>query len=390
MTAEERDIWEEVKRAAALRLLALIGVAALVLGFSTLLASQASGGVAAGGVGGMIFVSAASVGGVLGFLFAVPRVLAQADPLAGAEGEGSADGSAAGSTPGSAGQQSGQGGSAASPGRARRGSTLKSRLLQSNTNLERISDWLTTMLVGVGLSQLGSINGALVSFRTFLASEALVFPPPTGSGPATAGILPAIGPMLLIFGLVMGFLFLYLYTRLVLTALFHQVERSLDAGRDPERQAVGGTAGEAVASAAENLRQTSKIPTSNFLSVGNEPSVADSLRVMFGLLYRPGGYEEVIDLAAKLSNSPAREQAEYWFYLAAAFGQKYYALLAKDASQEELVSARDNALDAARRAVDIDPSYRARLWSISNPDNLDNDLAPFRDDPTFRAIVGAG
>ena len=48
-------------------------------------------------------------------------------------------------------------------------------LLNSNTNLERISDWLTTMLVGATLVQLYKINDLLVAFRDFLAKYATVF-----------------------------------------------------------------------------------------------------------------------------------------------------------------------------------------------------------------------
>jgi hypothetical protein len=51
-------------------------------------------------------------------------------------------------------------------------------------------------------------------------------------------------------------------------------------------------------------------------------------------------------------------------------------------------SARDNAIDAAQRAVRIDRSFGGRAWEISNPTSTDNDLSILRDDPDFRWIVG--
>lgn len=42
-------------------------------------------------------------------------------------------------------------------------------LLKSNSNLEKISEWLTTMLVGVGLSQINYVFQGLSEFGRFLA-----------------------------------------------------------------------------------------------------------------------------------------------------------------------------------------------------------------------------
>jgi hypothetical protein len=105
---------------------------------------------------------------------------------------------------------------------------------------------------------------------------------------------------------------------------------------------------------------------------------------MFDLLYKSDP-QKVVDLGGQLTGTDAIRRADYWFYLAAAFGQLLHRLQRDTA---EWTSARDNALDCARRAVSIDDSYRNRLWNISDPDSSDNDLAPLRDDPEFRRIVG--
>ncbi|WP_431322445.1 hypothetical protein [Rhizobium sp. YTU87027] len=51
----------------------------------------------------------------------------------------------------------------------------KERLLGSNTNLERISEWLTTMLVGVGLTEVDSLGDRFRDFSDFLAERVMIF-----------------------------------------------------------------------------------------------------------------------------------------------------------------------------------------------------------------------
>ena len=113
-------------------------------------------------------------------------------------------------------------------------------------------------------------------------------------------------------------------------------------------------------------------------------TVDDALSLMYSMLYQEDP-DKVIDFAAQLSTGDAVKRPDYWFYLATAFGQK---LRHFERGSAEWQSARDNALDSARRAVAIDPLYRQRLWTISEPDGFDDDLAPLRDDADFRALVG--
>ena len=364
----------ELKRKLALRLLSFVGLGIGGIGLLALLTSQSTGWTAAIGIGGMIFLASAAVGGGFGFLFAVPRVLAQDAPPP-AVVTGQATGSSAIIASQSAGLVASQ------------SAKLKARLLSTNTNLERISDWLTTMLVGVGLSQLGSIDGALLRFRQFLEQSARVMPAAKEGGLSTAGMLPTVGPMLLVFGLVMGFLFFYLYTRLVLVSLFNHVEDELYLGGASQNLEDLTAQGAVVAAAIKLQEENAENPALKGLVTSTQPSVDESLNVMFNTLYQPGKYQDVINLGGALSSTPATKRADYWFYMAAAFGQKYSALKG-DGSADELRSARDNAIDCARRAVDIDASYRARLWGISNASGIDNDLADLRDDPAFLAITG--
>jgi len=73
---------------------------------------------------------------------------------------------------------------------------------QPNTNLEQISDWLTKILVGVGLTQLLTIPGTLTDFGVMLG--------PSLGGSPNGGVFAVA---ILIFFSIDGFLVGYLWTR---------------------------------------------------------------------------------------------------------------------------------------------------------------------------------
>lgn len=337
--------------------LALVAVALLFL-----IISQTSGLSAAIGVGGLILVSSAAIGGMFGFLFSVPRILAK-DPLA--------------PLPDNEGRR---------PEEEGRGKDRKVSLLRSNSNLERISEWLTTMLVGVGLTQIGTIDDHLAAFSGYLRTET------SHLGPAGATI-PVIGPLILLFGLVAGFIFFYLYTRLYLSPLFQYVEQIL--GDEPDGTAKLEQGAEAVIKEAAQLSEESEDPSVKLVSGGAAPSVNQGLDIIRSLLYVEGGYQRAIDLGNKICGSSARGSAEYWLLMACAFGQKYHALLKSPASesmpeperQKQLSETANSVLTCVRNAVHIDPAYKARLKALSNPGAYDNDLQDFNGDPAFLALV---
>ena len=90
--------------------------------------------------------------------------------------------------------------------------------IRSNTNLEDISDWLTKILVGVGLTQLGAIGHGLSQLATGLA-------------PALGGVASseAYALALVVTFVVVGFLTGYLWTRLYLPAAFQRAESEVEA-----------------------------------------------------------------------------------------------------------------------------------------------------------------
>jgi hypothetical protein len=88
-------------------------------------------------------------------------------------------------------------------------------LYGANTNLEQISDWLTKILVGVGLTQLTQLPALIRSLGAGLS-------PGLGGGDLSGGF----GVVLSIYFAVTGFLGGYLSTRILLPDLFRQADLS--------------------------------------------------------------------------------------------------------------------------------------------------------------------
>ncbi|MEK6287107.1 MAG: hypothetical protein AABO57_15310 [Acidobacteriota bacterium] len=126
-------------------------------------------------VGSMVAGASLIVGGLLGFLFGIPRSLASDHPQSIDEVENENDAGGRGTD------------------------------FRANTNLEQISDWLTKILVGVGLAKISGIseglNGAANTIQEGLGS------PPQNHVLALA---------ILVYFPVCGFLIGYLWTRLFL------------------------------------------------------------------------------------------------------------------------------------------------------------------------------
>jgi hypothetical protein len=111
---------------------------------------------------GVAVVLAALIGGLfLGFLFGLPRTLEQPNSKA---------------------------------------------LLTTNTNLDQISDWLTKILVGLGLVQVGKISHAIGTLSSSLA-------PGLGGGEGAKALATA----LILYSAIDGFLVGYLWARIVLS-----------------------------------------------------------------------------------------------------------------------------------------------------------------------------
>jgi hypothetical protein len=145
---------------------------------ATAASSGSSGEVLA--IGLLTAVAAFVVGALLGFLFGIPRSIA-------AKQGTTADGAATEGTTGTA--------------------PSIERKFKANSNLEEISDWLTKILIGVGLVQIHQASGAIEDLSEGLA-------PGLGSQGFTVAVV------LLVSFSVIGFICSYMFTRLRLQSLF--------------------------------------------------------------------------------------------------------------------------------------------------------------------------
>lgn len=111
-------------------------------------------------VGVVIGSSAFLIGGLVGFLFGIPRTVQSSTPSTG------------------------------------------DTQYQGNTNLEQVSDWLTKIIVGVSLVEIGRVIPALAKLAEILKA-------PLGGQPSSA----AFGLGVVIASALTGFFFFYLWTR---------------------------------------------------------------------------------------------------------------------------------------------------------------------------------
>jgi hypothetical protein len=144
-------------------------------------------------VGILIAGASLFVGFLLGFIFCIPRTAKPTEALAAATSHGTG-------TPGTS-----------NDGVDRESTAIAASVVETNTNLVDISDWLTKILVGVGLVELNKIPQSLRALCTFLAPG--LRPEPTEAANSFANSEAfALGIVLFFFGV--GFLIGYLWTRL--------------------------------------------------------------------------------------------------------------------------------------------------------------------------------
>ena len=149
-------------------------VAFVVLGVS--LGSNTGQDFAVFAASALIAAAAASVGAIVGFIFAIPRALQSSDIQP---------------------------------------DHKYTRYLE-NTNLEQISDWLTKILVGISLVQISSLRPALAALGRNLA-------PMLGGRAASAGI----GVAICVTAALSAFLLAYLWTRVAVSWTFALTGRDL-------------------------------------------------------------------------------------------------------------------------------------------------------------------
>src|SRR3954447_1652190 len=175
----------------------LVGVAVLGVGVMMSAGSRpAAGAIGAGITMFLLFTASAAVGATLGFLFGLPRARFT-DELSAA---------------------------AASTGATRRAPAAPlhpSAHYLANSNLIKVSDWLTTIVIGLGLVNLGGLLPALRNLATALKD-------PLGGTPYAG----AIGISVMVVGVVAGFVLVYGFTTIRIRQLLEDSEDQWDTAPD--------------------------------------------------------------------------------------------------------------------------------------------------------------
>lgn len=252
-----------------------------------------------------VFVGGAALtsGAILGFLFGIPRAIQEAKAA------------------NNSGEQA-------------------DRLYQVNTNLEQISDWLTKIIVGVGLVDLYKIPPKFIKLADYLA-------PSFGLPTIPSGFVAVV----LIYFAVIGFLGAYLWTRLLLTLEFTRADRA--------------------------ARQS--------------PAFYEGL--VQALLYEPGpdGFQNAIQNAEDYLQRFGQGNWRIWRSIACAYGQKYsYMLLQDDPDKNDLSKAREQALDAVKHVLFLNPDEREgirALWDPKRATPQEDDLTCFFPDEAFQSLL---
>ena len=207
---------------------------------------------------------------------------------------------------------------------------------QGNTNLEQISDWLTKILVGAGLVELGNLGNSFQGLTSKLAA---------GGCLGNCGQLVA-GSVIILYAIA-GFGLAYLYARIYLALELR------DAGKD-------------------------RFP------------IESPLGQMKAALYLnpPEGFQRAINIAQTLMQAEAPITPRFWYYLAAAHGQKA-SWAKRNNNSEDFLAAKGEALSAARKAIELDAGMKTDLQALwrPQPGSQDDDLAVFADEPEFKTLL---
>ncbi len=328
--------------------MAIIGIAALVCWAASRNTVEAKFESIALGV--FLIGGSALVGGVLGLLFGIPKSVS--DPEA-SEQTSSTD---------------------AGPTNRKTTENPTGRSSYAvNTNLEQISDWLTKIIVEVGLTELGNIRSQFQALAKYFGNGFTA----GGSGSADT-TAPVVAALIIVYGLTAGFLAGYLLTRMFLPGAFNRADEAL-------------------------RRRNTELAT----KVAQQQEIAETSARVQGEIYndlyryKDRGFRDAITKIEKLFESPAnRKNPALWVYLAAAHGQSWrweheHSSAPENEKEKILKQHRDAALDAVKQALELGESWKPILqvmWDKGHPikasgKEQDDDLEVFFNDPEFQKLL---
>ncbi|MBI1741967.1 hypothetical protein HYR54_02745 [Candidatus Acetothermia bacterium] len=211
-----------------------------------------------------------------------------------------------------------------------------------NTNLEQISDWLTKIIVGVGLVQLNELPHKARIAADYLGTS-------FGASAVPGSIILSITFYFAVFSFLLG----YLWTRLHLASEFSKAERE----------------------------------------AREKPEYFEGLIHAFLYQPKPGGFERALEKAEEYNDRFGPTSSErVWEYLACAYGQQYdYLSRAPKLDDTALKLARDKALEAVQHALQINSEMKTVLKGLWDPQQAkpsEDDLVVFFGDDEFKKLLG--
>ena len=305
------------------------------------------------GVTLLVFITATCVGAIVGFLFGIPRPLSESGP-------GAASAAAASSAANQATTTEGTGSAAApSPGSPPTPPPRAQPGWYANTNLTQVSDWLTKIIVGVGLVEATRVGGVAKRINDYV--DPALFDGKLGTS--------LVMPVLMLIGLFVGFMYCYLFTQLFLAALMAQTADALYHNIDLfQANTAAFVELFKIQAAASEVAPAIRVPQSAAPMREPTAATADQTRAAIQIQSFP---LDAVDDPASLAIW-ARAGAVLNSYGSAVAG--YVKLLAKRRTPEILaeaarVFASANDLPGARRLLDeavmglrtADPATRARI-----------------------------
>jgi Na+-transporting methylmalonyl-CoA/oxaloacetate decarboxylase gamma subunit len=245
----------------------------------------------------------------------------------------------------------------------------------ANNNLVEVSDWLTKIVVGIGLVQFNAIADWVGRVGTL-----------AGQGAGFAGNAQSLfGVTVMLTGFVFGFLITYIYARTLISRIFataaRQVEDELRTKLVEIREEVRVA-----------QQQQAVVVRSIQAVVDTLPDEKKGPASVLTALYRPApaGYTEAISLAQELlTKDEHKTNPRLWAYLALGLGQRFAQEASGGTPAAAHAQTADEALSALDQALRLDPSLRDWLRQLWNPTAQghiasEDDLVAFWTDETQR------
>jgi tetratricopeptide (TPR) repeat protein len=220
---------------------------------------------------------------------------------------------------------------------------------QPNTNLEQISDWLTKILIGIGLANLSQIGGGLIEIGNLIKP---------GLGNQDTSLSFAVG--LLLYYLVTGFILGYLWTRLSLAGTFRLAD--IYSSRREKREIEKMLQMDDTISEEEAVLRDESIDTEN-----KEIVIALDSRIrtleFSGEALNPEAYRS---LARQLKSVGEYEEAERAYLRAFALQPTDPAPLNfAGAIRSKFLKDYKGAEELYRKALSVDPNYISAIYNMA-------------------------